>query len=142
MPKFVFRLDALLRLRQAERDQHRRELAGVLAAEESLRPAREALATELQVLATTSRRTGAIDTADLLARESEGSRLRASLAKLENQQAELLEQFTAQQAALNRADAQVGALEKLRERRELEWRRASAAGELKSVANTTQRATC
>jgi|SRR6478672_7233828 len=142
MSKFVFRLDTLLRLRQAERDQHRRELAAVLTAEESLRPAREALATELQRLATTSRRTGAIDTTDLLAREAEGARLRASLAKLEHQQAELLERFTAQQTTLNRADAQVGALEKLRERRELEWRRASAAGELKNVANTAQRAAC
>jgi flagellar export protein FliJ len=142
MPKFVFRLDALLRLRQAERDQHRRELAAVLAAEESLRPAREALATELQLLATACRRTGAIDTTDLLAREAEGARLRASLAKLENQRAELLERFTAQQTALKHADAQVGALEKLRERRELEWRRASAAGELKNFANTGQRAAC
>lgn len=142
MPKFVFRLDALLRLRQAERDQHRRELAAVLAAEESLRPAREALATELQLFATASRRTGSIDTTNLLAREAEGARLRASLAKLENQQAELLERFTAQQAALNRADAQVGALEKLREHRELEWRRASAAGELKNAANTAQQAVC
>jgi hypothetical protein len=142
MPKFAFRLDAHLRLRQAERDQHRRELAAVLAEEESIRPAREALTAELQLLAATSRRTGAIDTTDLLAREAEASRLRASLSKLEIQQAELLERFRAQQAALNDAEAQVGALEKLREHRELEWRHAIAARQLKDTSNTASQPIC
>jgi hypothetical protein len=107
-----------------------------------MRAAREAVAAELQLLAATSRRTGAIDTADLLAREAEASRLRASLSKLEMQQAELLERFAAQQAALNGAESQVGALEKLRERRELEWRRASAARQLKDASNSASQPTC
>jgi flagellar export protein FliJ len=142
MPKFAFRLDALLRVRRTERDQHRRDLAAVLAEEEAIRGTRAAFAAELQSLADNSARAGAIDTAILLARENEVSRLRARLSKLELKQAELTARLTAQQAALAVAEAQVGALEKLRERRELEWRRTSAARELRDASAAVMHDRC
>jgi hypothetical protein len=142
MPKFAFRLDALLRVRQAERDLQRRDLAAMLAEDEAVRETRQAVAGELRSSLANSPRAGAIDTTILLAREQEVSRLRAKLLKLEIHQAELAARFTAQQAALAVVEAQVGALEKLRERRELEWRGTTAARELRDASNQTWQAAC
>src|SRR6188508_1649550 len=122
---FHFRLQTLLRLRLAARDERRADLAKALRAEELLQQQQVALHAEQTEMADRSRqlkRPGAGDVEALLHTHRYEIVLSARLRLLAAQLAEVAAEIERRRLALVEADRQVRMLEKLRERKAIDYR--------------------
>ena len=118
MPKFRFRLKTLLKLRDAERDRRRRELAEALRAEDVLQEQLQALRSEWEGLKDHYRQTagpGTLDVDHLLAVQRYEVTLRSQQRLLGEQRARLAEEIERRRQVLVAADRDVKILEKLRD---------------------------
>jgi len=119
MARFKFRLDSLLRLREATRDQRRRHLGEALSAEAILRQRRLALEKNIDLARGEARQAtapGPLNVDELLSAQRYELTLRGQLALLEQQASQLETEIAARRQALVEADREVRVLEKLRER--------------------------
>ena len=116
---FHFRLETLLRLRLAERDERRAELAKALRAEEMLRAEQQRLVGEQRELGErvrTLKSPGAANVDALLQTHRYETVLAAQQRQLTTQMAQVAAETERRRLALVEADRQVRVLEKLRER--------------------------
>ncbi len=131
---FRFRLETLLRLRLAERDQRRAELAKALRAEELLRGEERTLEGQQSEAATRSRQLkspGAANVDALLETHRYEIVLAAQRRQLKQQIAQVEAETERRRQALVEADRQVRVLEKLRERQAAAWTKAAQRQEVK-----------
>ena len=125
---FTFRLESLLRLRLADRDERRADLAKGLRAEAALQAQARDLDEERRSTSDFSRRLaspGAADISGLLASHRYELVLKTRAKQLAEQIVQVQSEVERRRLALVEADRQVRVLEKLRERRRIEH----AAGE-------------
>lgn len=119
MPTFNFRLKTLLRLRIAERDERRADLAKALRAEAVLREQERLLQGEQATLAERGRQLkapGAANVDALLQTHRYELVLSAQARQLTTQMTQVTGEIERRRLALVEADRQVRVLEKLRER--------------------------
>ena len=131
---FHFRLETLLRLRIAERDQRHADLAKALRAEELLRAQQASLASEQSKMAERGRKLkspGAGNVDALLHTHRYEIVLAARLKQLAAQIAEVAAEAERRRLALVEADRQVRVLEKLRERQAATYRQSEERREAK-----------
>ena len=129
MPKFSFRLETLLKLRDAVRDERRGELAQAFQAEEILRGRRREIADELESLNETNRAAagpGPVDVDRLLDARRYELVLRSHDQVAQQQQEALGVEVERRRQALVEANREVSVLEKLREK-QLDRHRAEEA---------------
>lgn len=131
---FRFRLETLLRLRLAERDQRRADLAKALRAEELLRGEERTL--EEQQLAAASRARdlkspGAANVDALLDTHRYEIVLAAQRRQLKQQLAQVEAETERRRLAVVEADRQLRVLEKLRQRQAAAWRKEAERQETK-----------
>lgn len=118
MSSFHFRLETLLRLRLADRDQRRAELAKAQRAEDTLVAQADTLAREQAQTQELSRKLAAPGTADvdrLIASHRYELVLRTKAQQLAGQIAQVRAEIERRRQLLVEADRQVRVLEKLRE---------------------------
>jgi flagellar FliJ protein len=131
---FRFRLETLLRLRLAERDQRRAELAKALRAEEMLHGEEQTLEGQ-QIEATARSRQlkspGAANVDALLETHRYEVVLAAQRRQLKQQIVQVEAETERRRQALVEADRQVRVLEKLRERQAAAWTKAAQRQEMK-----------
>jgi flagellar protein FliJ len=148
MSPFRFRLETLLRLRIAERDQRRSDLAKALRAEDVLRADEQRLASERAEVTGQARRQkspGAANVDVLLQTHRYEIVLAARARQLATQLAEVAAETERRRQALVEADRQVRILEKLRERKALAHRQSAERLEIKqfdelaSIGHSRQR---
>jgi flagellar export protein FliJ len=119
MPSFYFRLAALHRLRLADRDQHRADLAEARAAEDTLLTEARAVAQERSQIQQLSRILGSpgqVDVDRLMAAHRYEVALRAKLQVLAEKLHAARAEAEYRRLALVEADRQVHILQKLREK--------------------------
>lgn len=119
MSSFRFRLDTLLRLRLADRDARRADLAKAQRAEDALRAQAASLSREQQETADLSRRLaspGAANVDQLIAAHRYDLVLKARSQQLAGQIEQVRAEVERRRAVLVEADRQVRVLEKLREK--------------------------
>jgi flagellar FliJ protein len=136
---FNFRLATLLRLRIAERDQRRADLAKALRAEELLRTQQAALRgeqAEMVERGRTLKSPGAGNVDALLHTHRYEIVLAARLRQLALQAAEVASETERRRLALVEADRQVRVLEKLREKQAAAYRHAEQGREAKQFDET------
>jgi len=136
---FNFRLTTLLRLRIAERDQRRADLAKALRAEELLRTQQAALRSEQTEMAERGRALkspGAGNVDALLHTHRYEIVLTARLRQLVAQTAEVAAETERRRLALVEADRQVRVLEKLREKQAAAYRHDQQRREAKQFDET------
>lgn len=134
MTDFKFRLETLLRLRLAERDQRRADLVKALRAEEMLRAEDQAVERQQGIAAEKSRQLkspGAADVDGLLQTHRFELALAAQRRTLASQIAQVQAEADRRRQALVEADREVRVLEKLRERQAASHRRATERLEVK-----------
>jgi len=142
MAKFQFRLQTLLRLREADRQRRRGELAQAYRAEEILRQQRDFLAaeeTEMRKRIQVASRPGPVQVDQLLDTHRYAIVLQARAKALEEQQARLLREIERRRQVLVEADREVRVLEKLRDRLLAQYRAEEAKQELKQLDEVAQR---
>jgi flagellar FliJ protein len=121
MPSFRFRLDTLLRLRLADRDARRADLAKAQRAEDALLAQAAALVREQQETVDLSRRLalpGAGDVDRLIAAHRYELVLKARSHQLAGQIEQVRAEVERRRAVLVEADRQVRVLQKLREKQQ------------------------
>jgi flagellar FliJ protein len=126
MKKFQFRLDSLVRLREAVRDERRSQLAEAMRIQASLEEDMQQLRLKLdeaRQMHTAPR--GAVDIDRLLVAERYEMVLLLEKHKLEQQQANMNAEVEKRRQALVWADQDVRVLEKLRETQFQRWRAGS-----------------
>jgi flagellar protein FliJ len=126
MKKFQFRLDSLVRLREAVRDERRSQLAEAMRIQASLDEDMQQLRLKLdeaRQMHTAPR--GAVDIDRLLVAERYEMVLLLEKHKLEQQQASMNAEVEKRRQALVWADQDVRVLEKLRETQFQRWRAGS-----------------
>jgi flagellar protein FliJ len=131
---FHFRLQTLLRLRIADRDQRRADLAKAFRAEEVLRAEVQEMAAEQQSLAERSQALklpGAADVDRLLATHRYELLLAAKRKQLATQIEQVQAEVERRRLAVVEADRQVRVLDKLKERQAAAHRRQSDRQEAK-----------
>ena len=148
---FHFRLQTLLRLRIAERDQRRAELAKALRAEEVLRAEVQRVADEQAQLARQAqalKNPGSADVDSLLQTHRYEIVLLSQRKQIASQLAQVQAESERRRLALVEADRQVRVLEMLRERQLATYRQAADREEMKEfdemaivAANRRQEAT-
>jgi len=119
MAKFRFRLETLLRLRIAERDQRRAELTEILAAEYRLREQQTEIGEEIEVTYEMGRadvREGRIDIDRLTAAQRQVAHFTRLLAEKHQLMEQLQPHIQKRREALVEADHEVRILEKLKEK--------------------------
>jgi flagellar protein FliJ len=119
MPAFQFRLETLLRLRMAERDERRADLAKALRAEAMLQGELRQIESEqadARVKVREQSAPGAADVDGLLRTNRYQLVLKARRGQLEGQLAQVRAELERRRQALLEADRGVRVLEKLRER--------------------------
>ena len=142
MAKFQFRLQTLLRLREADRQRRRGELAQAYRAEEILRQQRDFLAaeeTEMRKRMQVASGPGPVQVDQLLDTHRYAIMLQARAKALEEQQARLLREIERRRQVLVEADREVRVLEKLRDRLLAQYRAEEAKQELKQLDEVAQR---
>ena len=136
MSAYRFRLETLLRLRIAERDQRRAELAKALRAEqvllEELRQV-EADRADAAVVLRQRSTPGAADVDALLRTNRYQHVLKARRSQLEAQIEQVRAEAERRRLALVEADRQVRVLEKLRERQQAAYRTRQSQLEVKQL---------
>jgi flagellar FliJ protein len=133
---FRFRLEPLLRLRLSEREQRRTELAKALRALEVLQAELVKIQAEQQEIAArarTLRAPGGADVDALLATHRYEVLLVAKRRQVSEQIAQVEGECERRRLALVEADRSVRVLEKLRERREVEYQRMAERHEAKQL---------
>ena len=136
MPPFRFRLETLLRLRMAERDQRRADLAKALRAEQVLLgEQRQIEAEQVEAAASLRERStpGAADVDALLRTNRYQLVLKSRHAQLGAQLEQVRAETERRRLALVEADRQVRVLEKLRERQEAAHRSQQQRLEVKQL---------
>lgn len=139
MPK-SFRLQSVLKLRVAARDERRRALADALRAESIVSEQIESLTHELAAAREAARAAstpGLIQVEQLLNFNRHELLIQANRRALTKQRERILEEVAVRRQALVEADRDVRALEKLRERQEREhlaWEDRQERAELDQVA--------
>ena len=131
---FRFRLETLLRLRLAERDQRRAELAKALRAEELLHGEERALAGQQAQAVDHARRLkspGAANMDALLETHRYEIVLAAQRRQLKQQIAQVEAETERRRQALVEADRQLRVLEMLRDRQAAAWKKATERQEVK-----------
>jgi flagellar FliJ protein len=134
MNMFRFRLETLLRLRLAERDQRRTELAKALRAEELLRGEERTLEGRQIEAAARSRQLkspGAANVDALLETHRYEVVLTAQRRQLKQQIAQVEAETERRRQAVVEADRQLRVLEKLRERQAAAWKKENERQEVK-----------
>ena len=136
MSAFQFRLQTLLRLRIAERDERRADLAKALRAEQMLRDQQrqiEAEQVETQAAVRSRSAPGSADVDGLLQNSRYQLLLRSRREQVVRQLAQVAAEIERRRQVLVEADRQVRVLEKLRERQELAHRQRLERGEVKQL---------
>jgi flagellar FliJ protein len=136
MPKFKFRLQSLLKLREAERQQCRMELAEAFQAESILYQQRHQLAQQIDEMTKRARVAGSpgkIQIDQLLDAHRYRSVLEAQTKMLQQRETQITGEITRRREALADADRDVRVLEKLRDRKLDEHRAAELQRELKQL---------
>lgn len=136
MPPFKFRLQTLLQIRIAERDERRVKLAEAFRAEQILQTRITEVANEIEEVRNQSRRASApgevhVDT--LLNTHRYELLLSAQKKALEQQLAQIQAEVEKRREALVEADRQVRVLEKLREKRWGEYQQKEFKQEVKTL---------
>jgi flagellar protein FliJ len=133
---FQFRLKTLLRLKVAERDERRAELAKALRAEELLREQQATVIGEQAEIKQQARRQkspGAGNVDRLLATNRYELVLAARVTQLQGQLEQVVAESQRRRLALVEADRHVRTLEKLRERQALAYRDAETRHDAKEM---------
>ncbi len=140
MPNFTFRLESLLRLRSAQRDERRHELAQALRAEEILRQQRGELDGEIAFLrqqrATPA---GTLNVDALLDAARHEFVLTSQRKALEDQTVQVSAEIDRRRQALVAADQQVRVLEKLKDNRQQRHQAREQAREQARLDEVAQR---
>ena len=143
MTSFRFRLETLLKLRRAALDQQRAKLAEIHRAEAALKEQQEALdqqTAEAQAARREAGGQGPIDVDAVLQSQRFQWSLQAQRAVLAEHERRLAEARDAQREAVMAADRDVKVLEKLREQRLTEHRRAEHLQDVKQMDEAAARA--
>jgi flagellar FliJ protein len=122
MTAFTFRLEPLLRLRTAQRDRRREELAKAFRAEQLLEQQQQAVQQELQVTRQQAQQQsspGPIQVDQLLHAHRYALLLHAHLEQLRRQRQAVRQEMERRREALVEADRELRILEKLKERHSL-----------------------
>lgn len=125
-PMFSFRLQTVLRLRIAERDERRGELAKALRAVEVLEERRQQVTKELEDNQKLARRLAGPGTANIeriVQTHRYEAILKAGLAQIIAQEKQVAAEVERRRQILTEADRQVRVLEKLEERKREEYQR-------------------
>jgi flagellar FliJ protein len=131
-----FRLQTVLRLRIAERDERRQELARALRAAEILTERRQQLGEEMQENQSLARRLAEPGNANIdriLQTHRYEAVLKGTLAQLETQEKQVAAEVERRRLVLTEADRQVRVLEKLKERKQEEALRVEQRQEMKQL---------
>jgi flagellar protein FliJ len=140
MPKFSFRLDSLLRLRCAQRDERRAELAQAFRAEEILRLQRQEVAAELARTRQQRAATGGTLNVDELLDAARHEFLLSSQQKLlEDQNVQVSAEIERRRQTLVAADQQVRALEQLKDTQQARHRAQEQTHEQNRLDEIAQR---
>jgi flagellar FliJ protein len=145
MPEFRFRLETLLRLRQAARDQCRLRLAESQRADEELRRRLAGLGKEQERLHEHCRRAagpGAIDNERLIEADSYAAVLRREQAELRRQRETLAGEIQTRRDVLLQADRDARVLEKLRDRQHERHRQDQQRRESKQLDESAMYSSC
>ncbi len=124
MTGFVFRLQALLELREAERDRRRDELGRAIRAEQILARQIDALQQTVQQTRRhlgRASRPGPVDVAQLLDTQRYELVLRAQIEQMQQQHQRIVDEVARRRDAVVEADRAVRVLEKLRAHRRAEY---------------------
>lgn len=143
MKKYRFRLETLLKLREADRQQRRAELAQALHAERLLQEQADALALELAQARHTARNSaapGEVNVDKLLELQRYALQLVAQTQVLGTQRSRVSEETERRRQALIEADRQVRTLEKLRSKQEDAFRSHELRVEQKGLDEVANRA--
>ena len=142
MPKFIFRLESLLRLRCAQRDERRAELAQAFRAEDVLRRQRQGIATQIaQVRQQRATSAGPLNVDALLDAARHEFVLSSQQKVLEDQSVQVSAEIERRRQVLVAADQQVRVLEKLKETQEERHRAQELASEQNRLDEVAQRPT-
>jgi flagellar protein FliJ len=131
---FRFRLQTVLKLRIAERDERRGELAKALRAVEILQERRQELGEEMRGNQESARKLaepGSANIDRILQTQRYEAILKGTLAQLVLQERQVSEEVDRRRQALMEADRQVRVLEKLAERKREEHQRQEQRQEMK-----------
>ncbi len=142
MAKFRYRLAALLRLRQALRDQRREALAEAYRVDELLGSQLACLAEELASLGEQCRRAagpGTVNVDRLLEAQRYELALKARQCRLQEQRRQVAEEIERRREALAEADRGVRVLEKLRQRQAARHQYEENRREVKLLDEVAQR---
>lgn len=141
MARFQFRLAALLRLREAARDERRAQLAEVFRLAESLAEQLRRVAENLREVARSRAvSSGAVDVEKLLAATRYEAVLLVEQAQLERQTTAVAVEIEKRREALVAADRDVRALEKLREAQQTRHRAEQEQKSIKQLDEAALRA--
>jgi flagellar FliJ protein len=141
MPRFRFRLETVLKLRRAQRDERRQRLAEAHEAQRVLREHQQELAAEIEQVRSrllAGSQPGAVNVDALLDVHRYELMLRARRGQLEQQQARVAAEAQRRRQALVEADREVRMLEKLEEKQALAHRRREERLELKQLDEAAQ----
>jgi flagellar FliJ protein len=142
MAKFTFRLETLLKLRMAERDQRRIALAETLTLVERVVRRIDALDKELRAVAKAQAvRPGVVDVDRLMSADRYAVALRQDRAECEQEQLALEAEVAARRAALVAADQEARALEKLREKQHAQFEAEAERRQQRELDEIAARAT-
>lgn len=136
MAEFHFRLAAVLRIREQERDEKRQELVQAVTARDILDQHREKLEEERRVLGEALRQSlaqGKIDADQMLAWRRYEMLLNAQREQVQRQIEGVEQEIEKRQAALSEANRAVKALELLRDRQMEEFNRGERRKEMKRL---------
>ena len=142
MAKFTFRLETLLKLRMADRDGRRAELADAYEAERILKQQKQELQQQLHELGEVSQRAlqpGAINVDNLLKSNRFQLVLESQQKLVDGRSAQLAVETENRRTRLVDADRQVRVLEKLREKQQRRHRQEEHRLETKQIDDVAQR---
>ncbi len=142
MKPFRFRLETLLKLRLAQRDERREALAKALEAEQIIIDRVNETKQEIdsnQADQRSEMKAGQLNVDQLLRSGSQQVLLRAELEKLEQQHRQVVEEMERRREALVEADRGVKVLENLRGRQETEHARLAAKEDAKAMDEIAER---
>ena len=136
MAKFIFRLESLLKLREARRDECRAALAEGYRVDEVLRKQFDSMERELDALKEFCRRKaspGGIDIDRLVEAQRYELVTRAQQGNIAQQRETVAAEIERRRQALVESDREVHVLEKLRERQAEQYRREEEVGEARRL---------
>jgi len=136
MGRFQFRLESLLRLREAEREQRRIELAEAFNAETVLQDQTDQIMQHIHEMTLRARvccSPGTVDIDALLDAQRFRAILDSQATVLQQKSRQLGQEIQRRREALVEADRQVRMLEKLRERKRDEYQAAELREEMKQL---------